>query len=93
MKWRLVPSLDLSIVSKSKILLIGAGTLGCYVARALLAWGVREINFVDSGNISYSNPNRQPLYTFEDAKGKKRKAITASERLKEIDPNIVFLFL
>lgn len=36
MRWRLLPSLDLEKVSATKCLLLGAGTLGCFAARALL---------------------------------------------------------
>ena len=36
MKWRLWPSLDTELLSNTKCLLIGAGTLGCSVARTLL---------------------------------------------------------
>jgi ubiquitin-like modifier-activating enzyme ATG7 len=58
MKWRMVPGLDLDIFKQTKILLLGSGSLGCQVARNLLAWGFRYITFVDYGKVSYSNPVR-----------------------------------
>ena len=40
----------------TRCLLLGAGTLGCSVARTLLGWGVRRITFVDNSRVAYSNP-------------------------------------
>lgn len=89
MRWRILPELDLERVSKTRCLLLGAGTLGCYVARTLMAWGVRTITFVDSARVSFSNPVRQPLFTFEDCLGGgKPKAECAAENLKKIFPGV-----
>jgi ubiquitin-like modifier-activating enzyme ATG7 len=89
MRWRLLPNLQLEKISQTKCLLFGAGTLGCNVARNLMAWGVRHITFVDNGKVSFSNPVRQWLYTFEDSKQALPKAATAAERVKDIFPDIV----
>ncbi|XP_029456633.1 ubiquitin-like modifier-activating enzyme ATG7 [Rhinatrema bivittatum] len=89
MRWRLVPTLDLEKVVSTKCLLLGAGTLGCNVARTLMGWGVRHITFVDNAKISYSNPVRQPLYEFEDClSGGKSKALAAADRLQKIFPGV-----
>lgn len=92
MKWRIAPELNLDIMKSQKVLLLGAGTLGSYVSRALMGWGVRDITFVDNGRVSYSNPVRQPLFTFTDCFSDSHqgawKAIRASEALKEIFPGV-----
>lgn len=36
MRWRIMPALDLEKIARTQCLLLGAGTLGCYVARGLL---------------------------------------------------------
>ncbi|KAL8923802.1 MAG: hypothetical protein Q9172_002983 [Xanthocarpia lactea] len=88
-KWRISPGLDLDIIKRTKCLLLGAGTLGSYVARNLLGWGVRKITFVDNGSVSFSNPVRQPLFNFEDClNGGAKKAHRAAEALKEIYPGV-----
>ena len=90
MRWRILPSLDLEHVAGTRCLLLGAGTLGCYVARTLLAWGVRNITLVDSAVVSFSNPVRQPLFEFNDClNGGKPKAECAAESLKKIFPGVV----
>jgi len=89
MKWRIAPSLDLDAIKNTKCLLLGAGTLGSYVARNLLGWGVRKITFVDNARVSFSNPVRQPLFNFTDClDGGARKAERAAEALREIYPGV-----
>ncbi|KAF4319029.1 hypothetical protein BBO99_00006640 [Phytophthora kernoviae] len=84
MRWRQLPSLDLELLAQTKCLLLGAGTLGCYTARSLLAWGFRNITFVDNSTVSHSNPVRQPLFEFNDVG--KSKGECAANTLKRIFP-------
>jgi ubiquitin-like modifier-activating enzyme ATG7 len=89
MRWRIVPDLNLGAVQSNRCLLIGAGTLGCNVARLLLGWGIRHITFVDNGYVSYSNPVRQPLYEFKDSiSGKTSKADCAAAAMRRIFPGV-----
>ncbi|CAI8598239.1 unnamed protein product [Vicia faba] len=87
MRWRALPSMDLSALSSLKCLLLGAGTLGCQVARMLMAWGVRKITLVDNGRVAMSNPLRKSLYTLDNClNGGEFKATAAVESLKRIFP-------
>ncbi|GAQ88871.1 ubiquitin activating E1 enzyme-like protein [Klebsormidium nitens] len=87
MRWRLLPSLDLPRLTATRCLLLGTGTLGCAVARTLLAWGVRDITLVDSGVVSFSNPVRQSLFTHADClAGGRPKAEAAAAALRAIFP-------
>lgn len=89
MKWRMWPELDTEMLAtRTKVLLLGSGTLGCAVARALLGWGVRNITLLDSGCVSYSNPARQCLFEYSDCESKAFKALAAAERLKKIFPEM-----
>jgi len=89
MRWRILPALDLEKIAQTRCLLLGAGTLGCYVARTLMGWGIRKITLVDSGRVSFSNPVRQPLFEFDDClHGGRPKAEAAAERLKRIFPGV-----
>lgn len=89
MKWRIAPDLDLEIIKETKCLLLGAGTLGTFVSRGLMAWGVRKITFIDNATVSFSNPVRQPLFDFKDClDGGAKKAYRAAEALQEIYPGV-----
>ena len=89
MRWRLMPQLNNEAVAGTRCLLLGAGTLGCSVARCLLGWGVRKITLVDSGVVSYSNPVRQSLFSFADCvDGQTPKAEAAAKALRAIFPSV-----
>jgi len=93
MKWRMIPELQVGRLQSTKVLLIGAGTLGCNVSRVLLGWGIRNFKIVDNGRVSYSNPVRQSLFTLEDCRdesggGGKPKAVAAAESLRTIAADV-----
>lgn len=50
---------------------------------------MRTITFVDNSTVSFSNPVRQSLFTYDDCVKHKSKAEAAAERLKDILPSIV----
>ncbi|PSN61391.1 autophagy-related protein 7 [Corynespora cassiicola Philippines] len=88
-KWRIAPNIDLDVIKNCKCLLLGAGTLGSYVSRTLMGWGVRKITFIDNANVSFSNPVRQPLFDFKDClQGGAQKADRAAQVLEEIYPGV-----
>lgn len=86
MTWRHSPDLDIDAIVSSRCLLIGAGTLGCAVARILVGWGVTDITFVDRGDVGPSNPARQCLFTAQDIGD--MKAVAAARRLNEVMPSV-----
>ncbi|EES03274.2 hypothetical protein BDA96_03G237900 [Sorghum bicolor] len=74
-------------VSDVRCLLLGAGTLGCDVARILMDCGVRKLTIVDSGCVVVSNLARQSLYTSDDRGAPKATAILRHlvERCPSVD--------
>ena len=71
---------------QSKVLVIGAGGLGCPVLQYLTAAGVGSIGIVDDDTVSLSNLHRQILYTTKDI-GLSKSSLAATT-LKELNPNI-----
>jgi len=93
MKWRLVPDLDLEKISGLRCFLLGAGTLGCSVARVLLGWGINNMTLVDNSTVSHSNTVRQSLYMHEDAVQRRHKAYAAKDALLRIRPSMASICL
>jgi ubiquitin-like modifier-activating enzyme ATG7 len=90
MKWRQWPSLDLEAIKSCRVLILGAGTLGCAVARVLAGWGIQSMTLVDNGRVSYSNPSRQCLFEQTDAAaGGLFKAEAAAAALRRLAPESV----
>ena len=73
-------------LKQSKILVIGAGGLGCPVLLYLAAAGVGTIGIIDHDVVSISNLQRQVLYTEEDLG--KLKVEVAKEKLLKQNPYI-----
>ena len=70
-------------IINSKVLIIGAGGLGCPVADLLARSGVGEIGIMDYDKVSLSNIHRQTLYTAKDVN--KFKVDVVKKRLNIIN--------
>lgn len=73
-------------LQEAKVLVIGAGGLGCPVLTYLTCSGVGDIKVIDEDVVSESNLNRQFFYNMEDIG--KAKALVAVEHLKKQNPDI-----
>ena len=73
-------------IINSKVLIVGAGGLGCPVADLLTRSGVGEIGIMDYDKVSLSNIHRQTLYTAKDVN--KFKVDVVKKRLNLINKYI-----
>lgn len=76
-------------LQQAKVLVVGAGGLGCPAMQYLVSAGVGTIGIADYDTISISNLHRQVLYGAEDT-GKKKVAV-AIERLQKQNPDVKFV--
>lgn len=71
---------------KAKVVVAGAGGLGCAAALYLAAAGVGHITIVDRERVELSNLNRQVLHWTADVG--KFKGVSIAEKLRELNPQI-----
>jgi len=73
-------------LKQARVLVIGAGGLGCPVLQYLCAAGVGFIGIVDADVVSVSNLHRQILFGIDDLG--KPKVEQAKLKLQQLNPNI-----
>ena len=80
---------DEKILSEKKILIVGAGGLGCELLKLLVINGFKQISIIDMDKIERSNLNRQ--FLFDHSSIGKYKSEIAIEKIKEYrqDPSLL----
>ena len=73
-------------IIKSKVLVVGAGGLGCPVIDYLSRAGVGNIGIVDNDKVNISNIHRQSLYNSKDIG--KFKVNAVKQKIKLINPQV-----
>ncbi|AEO71264.1 55ed9a6b-a8f2-49cd-abf6-ef0515ff14b5 [Thermothielavioides terrestris] len=73
-------------VKQSRVLMVGAGGIGCELLKNLVLTGFGEIHVVDLDTIDLSNLNRQFLFRQEHIK--KSKALVAKEVAQKFNPAV-----
>lgn len=70
----------------ARVLVVGAGGLGCPALQYLAGAGVGTIGIIDHDRVAISNLQRQILFSTDDAG--KSKALAARDRLQALNPDI-----
>lgn len=76
-------------LKNAKVLVIGAGGLGCPILQYLTAAGVGKIGIIDDDVVDVSNLQRQVLYSEKNIG--EQKVIAAQKRLEEMNSSIEIL--
>jgi adenylyltransferase/sulfurtransferase len=73
-------------LKSARVLVVGAGGLGCPVLQALAGAGVGRLTILDGDTVSISNLSRQWLHRYADTG--QNKAVSAQRTLCELNPLI-----
>jgi len=73
-------------ITQAKVLVVGAGGLGCPILQYLAAAGIGTLGIVDFDIVEESNLQRQILFGMSTLG--KNKALAAKERLEDLNPTI-----
>ncbi|KAF2761611.1 hypothetical protein EJ05DRAFT_507262 [Pseudovirgaria hyperparasitica] len=73
-------------INEAKVLMVGAGGIGCELLKNLVLTGFGETHIVDLDTIDLSNLNRQFLFRHEHIK--KSKALVAKESASRFNPAV-----
>ena len=75
-------------LSEAKVLVIGAGGLGCPALQYLAAAGIGTMGIIDDDVVSLNNLHRQVLYSVHDIG--LSKAERAAHILQQLNPEIMY---
>jgi len=79
--------LNMEMMQKANVLVVGAGALGNEVMKNLILSGVRNITIVDMDDVATSNLNRCVFFRESDVRNGMKADIVA-KRASELDPDV-----
>jgi molybdopterin-synthase adenylyltransferase len=75
-------------LSAARVLIVGCGATGTFLANHLARAGVGMLRIVDRDWVEWNNLQRQLLFTEDDARHQMPKAVAAADRLRSIDSDV-----
>jgi len=75
-----------SKLKKARVIVMGAGGLGCPASFYLVAAGIGHVAVVDKENVELSNLNRQVLHWCNDIG--RPKGVSMAEKLRQLNPEV-----